>query len=151
MHVILAHITWEEISVRSHVYILICVKKPYMYITVAYQVATLVKHKSQKAMMAAGRDPREGILPSLGLIVSWLLVVACRITLFFFYLDHVLHYFLLFLFYQFADVHCNLVTSLFVQVLEKHMPRGWFGLDRDGDPVIYEFFGHADSKGEVDG
>ena len=39
----------------------------------AYQVATLVKRKSRKAMMDSGRDPREDFFfPSLGLIVSWL-------------------------------------------------------------------------------
>ena len=41
----------------------------------AYQVATLVKRKSWKAMMESGRDPSEGIFLSLGLIVRC--VVAC--------------------------------------------------------------------------
>ena len=41
-----------------------------------YQVATLVKHKSWKAMMDSGGDPREGLFPSLGLIVSWFLAVT---------------------------------------------------------------------------
>ena len=49
------------------------------YFYVAYQVATLVKHKSRKAMMDTGRDPRESIIPSLELVVSWLLAVAYRI------------------------------------------------------------------------
>ena len=40
----------------------------------AYQVVTPVKRKSWKAMMDAGRDPRGGTCPSLGLIVSWLLL-----------------------------------------------------------------------------
>ena len=34
------------------------------------------KRKPWKAMMDSGRDPREGIFQSLGLIVSWLLAVA---------------------------------------------------------------------------
>ena len=46
----------------------------------AYQVETLVKHKSWKMMMDVGRNPREGIFPSLGLIVSWLLAVTNIIT-----------------------------------------------------------------------
>ena len=51
------------------------------------------------------------------------------------------------LFIVFCLLMRRLHPQLFVQVLEKYMPRGWFGQDRDGDPVMYEFFGHADSKG----
>ena len=42
----------------------------------AYQVATLVKRKSWKAMMDSCWDPREAFFPSLGLIVNWLLAVT---------------------------------------------------------------------------
>ena len=42
----------------------------------AYQVATLVKCKSWKAMMDSGKDPKESILPFLWLIVNWLLAVT---------------------------------------------------------------------------
>ena len=37
-------------------------------------------HITLKLMVVAGRDPREGIFLSLGLIVSWLLAVAYTIT-----------------------------------------------------------------------
>ena len=47
----------------------------------AYQVATVVSVRSWKAMMDAGQDPREGIFPSSGLIVSRLLAMVNRITL----------------------------------------------------------------------
>ena len=40
-------------------------------------MAALVKCKSWKAMMHAGRDSREGSCLSLGLIVSWLLAGGC--------------------------------------------------------------------------
>ena len=42
----------------------------------AIPIRVLVKHKSWKAMMDVGRDPREGIFPPLGLIVSRLLAVT---------------------------------------------------------------------------
>ena len=40
---------------------------------------TLIKHKSWKTMMDTNWDSIECIFKSLGLIVSWLLAVACRI------------------------------------------------------------------------
>ena len=45
-----------------------------------YQVATLVKRKSWKAMMDAVQDSREETFPSFWFIVSWLLAVTHSIT-----------------------------------------------------------------------
>ena len=35
-----------------------------------------------KALLEAGRNPREGVFPTLGLIDSWLLAVAYRISVY---------------------------------------------------------------------
>ena len=69
-----------------------------MCITEAYQVATLVKRKSQKPMMDLGKDPREGIHAFLRLIVSWLLAMAHRILLFFYLDDFPSHFYCYFFF-----------------------------------------------------
>ena len=42
----------------------------------------------------------------------------------------------------------TLYKSIFTwQVLQKYFPGGFFGEDRDGHPVYYDFYGNIDTKG----
>ena len=36
-----------------------------------------------------------------------------------------------------------------LQVLQKYFPGGFFGEDRDGHPVYYDFYGNIDVRGKL--
>ena len=38
-------------------------------------------------------------------------------------------------------------SSTFFQVLEKYMPGGFCGYDKEGSPVLIELYGYTDMKG----